>query len=775
MTVANNYAPVVTAATGSAVQFSGTWNAISAAYLVVQTLNISTGVYTTITQGTGSTQWQLISLGSSGFVIQFNTAPVFGLDVIISRDTTPAQPIPYTSSRGFQGSVEEGSFDTLTNMVQELTETAGRSLKFNVGSTSVGLVPEPIDGYGLIWDGTSGTLRNTASSLAVLEGDAAIVAANIAAVDTVASNIGAVITNNANSTNINIVATNIANVNATGANIAAVVSVAGDLTNINAVATDLTAINTVATNIANVNLTGGSITNINSVAGDLTNINNVATDLTNINSVAGAITNINAVAGDLVNINAVAGDLTNINTVSTNISAVNIAATNIASIIAAPAAAALVASAVHRWNFLTAITNADPGTGNIKFDSATPASVAHIYISNLTGDSGNPDLTTFIQTWDDSTNTVRGNINISDAAGNNFVFQVTGAITNNTTWSSIPVTYVSNGGTFTAADALGVGFSRAGDKGINGAGSGNFNGPGSSVANTPVVFADTSGQLGKMANANINLPVASNDAHSTDVASTASPAIFAALGNSMNITGTTTITGFDGNAAQAGSVRRVTFTGALTLTHNATSLILPSAANITTAAGDVAFFEALGTSTNVRCISYMRASGAALVAGATSAVPVAYRVTSASDIALSTAPTQANVGTPQTMVIPINGYIRMSFEGMIVSTGSNAFLTLGIRIGSTNYWPSYQSDTNSLYFAICGGNTTGSIVAAQGHDPSTSNGMFGGPVSLSIGGKSIPTGSQTVQVIAAQTVGATGTIKGTVVGTVVNLEMVQTS
>jgi hypothetical protein len=52
----------------------------------------------------------------------------------------------------------------------------------------------------------------------------------------------------------------------------------------------------------------------------------------------------------------------------------------------------------------------------------------------------------------------------------------------------------------------------------------------------------------------------------------------------------------------------VRFTGILTLTHNGTSLILPTAANITTAAGDAAIMKYEGSG-NWRCINYSRASG----------------------------------------------------------------------------------------------------------------------------------------------------------------------
>jgi hypothetical protein len=85
-------------------------------------------------------------------------------------------------------------------------------------------------------------------------------------------------------------------------------------------------------------------------------------------------------------------------------------------------------------------------------------------------------------------------------------------------------------------------------------------------------------------------------------------------GGYFNVTGTTTITDIDFATDKAGRKVWLKFAGALTLTHNATSLILPGGANITTAAGDAACFVSEG-SDNVRCVSYNRASGVAVVAG----------------------------------------------------------------------------------------------------------------------------------------------------------------
>lgn len=107
----------------------------------------------------------------------------------------------------------------------------------------------------------------------------------------------------------------------------------------------------------------------------------------------------------------------------------------------------------------------------------------------------------------------------------------------------------------------------------------------------------------------------STNAKGTDIASAGTIDLGAATGEFVDVTGTTTITSL--GTVSAGIVRTVRFTGALTLTHNATSLILPTGANITTAANDVAMFRSLGSG-NWLCVGYMKNSGEPLTAATVS-------------------------------------------------------------------------------------------------------------------------------------------------------------
>ena len=98
-----------------------------------------------------------------------------------------------------------------------------------------------------------------------------------------------------------------------------------------------------------------------------------------------------------------------------------------------------------------------------------------------------------------------------------------------------------------------------------------------------------------------------NVAKGSDIASSTTPTI-PTDGNYFDVTGTTTIVTFVVNSNRHFFLQ---FDAAVLLTFDATNLDLPSGANITTAAGDVAEFFSTG-SNDVQCVNYTRADGSAV-------------------------------------------------------------------------------------------------------------------------------------------------------------------
>ena len=58
------------------------------------------------------------------------------------------------------------------------------------------------------------------------------------------------------------------------------------------------------------------------------------------------------------------------------------------------------------YTFSDTVTMSDPGTGTVRFDNATLASVTNIAIDDTTAGSGNPDVSSYLTFFDDSTSTV---------------------------------------------------------------------------------------------------------------------------------------------------------------------------------------------------------------------------------------------------------------------------------------------------------------------------------------------------------------------------------
>uniref|UniRef100_A0A6M3M9P2 Putative structural protein n=1 Tax=viral metagenome TaxID=1070528 RepID=A0A6M3M9P2_9ZZZZ len=107
----------------------------------------------------------------------------------------------------------------------------------------------------------------------------------------------------------------------------------------------------------------------------------------------------------------------------------------------------------------------------------------------------------------------------------------------------------------------------------------------------------------------ISLSEIANLSKGSDVAS-ANALVLGKDGNYFDITGTTAITSI--GTLGIGTMVCLHFDGILTFTHHATDLILPSGANITTAAGDEAILIEYASG-DWRCISYTKASGISVI------------------------------------------------------------------------------------------------------------------------------------------------------------------
>lgn len=203
------------------------------------------------------------------------------------------------------------------------------------------------------------------------------------------------------------------------------------------------------------------------------------------------------------------------------------------------------------------------------------------------------------------------------------------------------------------------------------------------------------------------------EAKGADIASATTTTIWATDGNFMHITGTTTITGF-GTATQIGEMRTIVFDGILTLTHNATSLILPTAANITTAAGDTAIVRA-ETTANARVIAYLRKDGTALT-GYTASTALSGSVIQTQYTELTT---PVNITAVYTADDTAPLYSEGNAIGNVTITPNNASNLIRIR---ATFWGAYST---SQKFAFWINDATGSDEALAVRSDEATNAAAG--------------------------------------------------
>lgn len=118
-----------------------------------------------------------------------------------------------------------------------------------------------------------------------------------------------------------------------------------------------------------------------------------------------------------------------------------------------------------KWNFDTTTSMADPGSGKLRFNNATAASVTAIAVDDNNSDA--QDVSAYVISWDDSTSTVKGTITFRQSNTVFAIYQIT-ALTDNVGWTELAVTYVTGSGSFANATATLCAYSRTGDLGATG-------------------------------------------------------------------------------------------------------------------------------------------------------------------------------------------------------------------------------------------------------------------------------------------------------------------
>jgi hypothetical protein len=124
-----------------------------------------------------------------------------------------------------------------------------------------------------------------------------------------------------------------------------------------------------------------------------------------------------------------------------------------------------------RWEFAASTVMSDPGAGAVRWNDADPSLATKIALSGQVSDTGNPNVSNFLLSWDDSTSSIKGTLVVRSTENDDrfYLYDITG-LTDQGTWVEVDVTYRDGGSTaFDVSEVVSFSHNRTGDKGDTGA------------------------------------------------------------------------------------------------------------------------------------------------------------------------------------------------------------------------------------------------------------------------------------------------------------------
>ena len=418
----------------STTAFSFPYKTFNTTDFIVTILNSSTLVVTTQVNGGSGTYDYTVAVASdkNSATITFTTAPLATHKITIERKMSLVQSTDYTPNDNFPAETHEQTLDERTLMIQQVQNSYElNTFRFDKNVTDAGTVEinktVAERGNKLLSFDAAGNLIST-QEIGTHRGNwAASTAYTVRDLVKDSSNSNVYICNTAHTSSGSTPVSS----NTDVAKWTLIIDAAAASTSATAAATSATAAATSATAAAT------------SATAGATSATAAATSAT-----AGA---------------------TSASAAATSATAASTSATSAST--SATSATSAVAAVAWKYTFDNSTSMADPGTGDIRLNNATLASVTNIAIDATSADTGNPDVSDLIASIDDGTNsTHEGYIFVrkSGTPATFMAYSVTGAIVDNTGWLQIPVTHSASGGSLTNGDALYISFSRSGNVGATG-------------------------------------------------------------------------------------------------------------------------------------------------------------------------------------------------------------------------------------------------------------------------------------------------------------------
>ncbi|OPZ88211.1 MAG: hypothetical protein BWY74_03218 [Firmicutes bacterium ADurb.Bin419] len=143
MSIIDNYEPVKYTGNGATKNFAFNFRGFDETYIKVRLEEIATGIQTLLTLTTDYTV--TLDENTASGTVSLLVAPTSDYYIILTREMSYEQIVPYSNSRSFDAERIETSFDKNVALSQEKRERLNRGVTLPVGTTGINLtIPVPV-------------------------------------------------------------------------------------------------------------------------------------------------------------------------------------------------------------------------------------------------------------------------------------------------------------------------------------------------------------------------------------------------------------------------------------------------------------------------------------------------------------------------------------------------------------------------------------------------------------------------------------------------------
>lgn len=381
MTVSNTQARELYTCNGVTTVRTVPFRILDETHLRIVKYTIATGATEDLVLNTDYTVSDVGAANATFTTIGASSPYTSAVKLIAIRNVPLSQQEDYVDNDSFPAESHEEALDKVTMALQQHADILSRAAVFGeFAATNLScILPTPAEGYGLVWDDDTGTLRNTTTSMATLEEQAEALFDIADEIVTVANIDSEVVT-----------------VAGIAANVSTVAGIAAAVSNVSSISAAVSGVSAISTQVTGVYNIRTNVTTVAGIATDVTAVANIDADVTTVAGLTSEISTVAGLASEIAALGPISASITTVAGIDTEVTTVAGIAADVSAVAAIPSAVSAVAAVDSE---VVIVAGIDTEVSTVSGIAAAVSNVASISaaVSTVSGISANVTTVAGIQ------------------------------------------------------------------------------------------------------------------------------------------------------------------------------------------------------------------------------------------------------------------------------------------------------------------------------------------------------------------------------------------